>query len=304
MHQQKLQRQQKHHGTTAARHGRSPDFLVDRSDDDDDVMMAETLSTSISPLLGPPHNNRYRHGMITSGLSLMEFNNANTITTATASITKNGFHNGGVDQLYDEYNTDNYCYGAVATIHDNRLQTQVEGAGSSSIEHPTSPTLSQCYQSGTTHHHPQYEVDGVNKFIDGRKQSKHQDDDTAIQQLHTPKQPLQPPQANNPAYISILFGLVNTAIVLPIIMSFGSIIYQHEFFRPHLSILMKLTVISGAVHQLVFSTMSSLPFAVGQVQDSGGFGFPPVGFYSVCVSHHTVIVSLSLSVSFQQCIQD
>lgn len=69
--------------------------------------------------------------------------------------------------------------------------------------------------------------------------------------------------------VSLLYGLVNTSIVLPVIMSFGSIIYHDDFFRPYLSVLMKLTVISGAVHQMTFSTVSSLPFAVGQVQDAG-----------------------------------
>ena len=69
--------------------------------------------------------------------------------------------------------------------------------------------------------------------------------------------------------ISLLYGLVNSSIILPILMSFGSIIYHDDFFRPYLSILMKLTVLSGAVHQITFSTVSSLPFAVGQVQDAG-----------------------------------
>ena len=66
---------------------------------------------------------------------------------------------------------------------------------------------------------------------------------------------------SNPPILSLLYGLVNTAIVLPVIMSFGSIIYHDEFFRPYLSVLMKLTTISGAVHQITFSTASSLPFA-------------------------------------------
>jgi len=69
--------------------------------------------------------------------------------------------------------------------------------------------------------------------------------------------------------VSLLYGLVNTSIVLPVIMSFGSIIYHDDFFRPYLSILMKLTVVSAAIHQITFSTLSSLPFAVGQVQDAG-----------------------------------
>lgn len=76
-------------------------------------------------------------------------------------------------------------------------------------------------------------------------------------------------QDNQSPFISILYGLVNTSIILPVLMSFGSIIYHHDFFRPYLSTLMKLTVLSGAVHQITFSTASSLPFAVGQVQDAG-----------------------------------
>ena len=69
--------------------------------------------------------------------------------------------------------------------------------------------------------------------------------------------------------VSLLYGLVNTSVVLPVIMSFASIIYHDDFFRPYLSILMKLTVVSGAIHQITFSSTSSLPFAVGQVQDAG-----------------------------------
>ena len=76
-------------------------------------------------------------------------------------------------------------------------------------------------------------------------------------------------EASTPPGISVLYALVNASIVLPVLMSFGAIIYRDDFFRPHTSVLMKLTVVSGAVHQLCFSTMSSLPFAVGQVQDAG-----------------------------------
>lgn len=69
--------------------------------------------------------------------------------------------------------------------------------------------------------------------------------------------------------LSILYGLINTSIVLPVLMSFGSIIYHDDFFKPYLSTLLKLTVLSGAVHQITFASFSSLPFAVGQVQDAG-----------------------------------
>ena len=68
---------------------------------------------------------------------------------------------------------------------------------------------------------------------------------------------------------SALYGIINAFIVLPVLMSFGSIIYRDEAFAPYMPVLVKLTVVSGMVHQLCFSSISGLPFAVGQVQDAG-----------------------------------
>ena len=76
-------------------------------------------------------------------------------------------------------------------------------------------------------------------------------------------------KATNPPSVSILYGLVNAVIVCPVIMSFGNIIYHDAFFRPYLPVLVKLTVVSGVMHQLAFSMFSTLPFAVGSVQDAG-----------------------------------
>ncbi len=76
-------------------------------------------------------------------------------------------------------------------------------------------------------------------------------------------------KSSNPVSVSIMYGLINAVIVLPVIMSFGNIIYQDGFFRPYLPILVKLTLCSGVVHQLCFSLFSTLPFAVGSVQDAG-----------------------------------
>jgi len=69
--------------------------------------------------------------------------------------------------------------------------------------------------------------------------------------------------------VNVLYGMINATIVLPVIMSFGSIIYQDKYFTPYLPTLIRLTTYSGVVHQLVFSSSSSLPFAIGQVQDAG-----------------------------------
>lgn len=89
----------------------------------------------------------------------------------------------------------------------------------------------------------------------------------------TPPPPPSPAYENiatgNPIWISVMYGMINATIVLPVLMSFGSIIYQNEAYQPYINQLIKLTIVSGMVHQLCFSTFSSLPFAVGQVQDAG-----------------------------------
>ena len=44
---------------------------------------------------------------------------------------------------------------------------------------------------------------------------------------------------------------------------------QDHFFQPVLGQMVKLVFLSSGVHQIVFSIKSTLPFAVGQVQDVG-----------------------------------
>ena len=72
-----------------------------------------------------------------------------------------------------------------------------------------------------------------------------------------------------PVWVCLLYGMINATIVLPVLFSFGSIIYRDPAFGPHMAVLLRLTVLSGIIHQLCFSTFSSLPFCVGQVQDAG-----------------------------------
>jgi hypothetical protein len=64
--------------------------------------------------------------------------------------------------------------------------------------------------------------------------------------------------------LCILYGMINATIILPVLMSFTSIIYRDNAFGPYMNGLTKLTIVSGIVHQLCFSTFSTLPFAVGQ----------------------------------------
>jgi hypothetical protein len=115
----------------------------------------------------------------------------------------------------------------------------------------------------------------------------------------------------NPAWISIMYGMINATIILPVLMSFGSIIYRDNAFAPYMPVLIKMTVVSGVVHQLCFSTFSSLPFAVGQVQDAGLIFLSQMASRMVehCKSRGyddetmlaTVTVGLSLSTAFLGC---
>jgi len=74
---------------------------------------------------------------------------------------------------------------------------------------------------------------------------------------------------NMPLSMSVLYGAINCTIILPVIMSFGNIIYRDDAFSDYMPVLIKLTLFSGMVHQLCFSMFSTLKFAVGSVQDAG-----------------------------------
>ena len=111
----------------------------------------------------------------------------------------------------------------------------------------------------------------------------HDNDDllpAAIDQIHD-----KPDNHEESLYISILYGIINASIVLPVLMSFASIIYRNPAFAPYMPVLVKLTVISGIVHQLCFSSFSSLPFAVGQVQDAGLIFLSSMSTYMVDYCH-------------------
>ena len=69
--------------------------------------------------------------------------------------------------------------------------------------------------------------------------------------------------------LDAMFGLVNVIILAPVCVSFTSIIFSHPIFIPYLPSLTKLVLLSCAIHQACFTMFSSLPFAVGQVQDAG-----------------------------------
>ncbi len=77
------------------------------------------------------------------------------------------------------------------------------------------------------------------------------------------------PKLHNPRTHAAFVGLINAIIGMPVMLSFTAIIFRHRFFDPFISPLVKVVFLSSALHQVVFSAGSSMPFAVGQVQDVG-----------------------------------
>ncbi|CAN0095004.1 unnamed protein product, partial [Ascophyllum nodosum] len=65
---------------------------------------------------------------------------------------------------------------------------------------------------------------------------------------------------------ALVYGSVNALMAIPVLYGYAAIIFRHEVFAPFMPALTKLIIFSSMVHQIVFSIMSTLPFAIGQVQ--------------------------------------
>ena len=67
----------------------------------------------------------------------------------------------------------------------------------------------------------------------------------------------------------IIYSIVNSIMCLPCLYCFTAVIFAHEVFQPHINALSKLVILASVVHQFAFTLFSTLPFAIGQVQDAG-----------------------------------
>jgi MFS superfamily sulfate permease-like transporter len=70
-------------------------------------------------------------------------------------------------------------------------------------------------------------------------------------------------------FLSLVYGLINAVLTVPCMYGYCAIIFSDEVYLPYRNDLSKLVLLSSAIHQLVFTLLSSLPFAIGQVQDAG-----------------------------------
>ncbi|GMF35898.1 unnamed protein product [Phytophthora fragariaefolia] len=68
---------------------------------------------------------------------------------------------------------------------------------------------------------------------------------------------------------AVMYGVINSILAIPGIYGYAVIVFGHEDFTDFIPVLSKLIIFSCVIHQVVFTLLSSLPFAVGQVQDAG-----------------------------------
>lgn len=82
-----------------------------------------------------------------------------------------------------------------------------------------------------------------------------------------------PKNANDQKLVTLFrdisIGLVNSILTIPCMVGYAAIIFSDLAFRPYVPMLAKLILFSAVIHQVVFCLLSSLPFAIGQVQDAG-----------------------------------
>ncbi|GAB9462757.1 Sulfate permease [Globisporangium polare] len=68
---------------------------------------------------------------------------------------------------------------------------------------------------------------------------------------------------------AVLYGVINSILTIPCMYGYAAIIFSHPDFATFMPSLSKLVMFSSVVHQLMFTLLSTLPFAIGQVQDAG-----------------------------------
>ena len=72
-----------------------------------------------------------------------------------------------------------------------------------------------------------------------------------------------------PIYLIILYSIINTIMCVPCLYGYAAVIFNNQAFQPHINALSKLVLLSSVIHQISFTCLSTLPFAIGQVQDAG-----------------------------------
>jgi MFS superfamily sulfate permease-like transporter/CRP-like cAMP-binding protein len=67
----------------------------------------------------------------------------------------------------------------------------------------------------------------------------------------------------------LVYGCINSILTVPCTIGYAAIIFRDPAFHDVFPALVKLVLFSSVVHQCMFTWRSTLPFAIGQVQDAG-----------------------------------
>eukprot|EP00957_Ditylum_brightwellii_P056065 4248920-Ditylum_brightwellii.AAC.1 len=67
----------------------------------------------------------------------------------------------------------------------------------------------------------------------------------------------------------IIYAIINSIMCVPCLYGYAAVIFNHEAFQSHTAALSKIVLLSSTVHGFCFVAFSTLPFAIGQVQDAG-----------------------------------
>eukprot|EP00803_Ostreobium_quekettii_P002230 evm.model.scf_2205.2 EVM.evm.TU.scf_2205.2 scf_2205:19630-24234(+) len=68
---------------------------------------------------------------------------------------------------------------------------------------------------------------------------------------------------------AIIYGFINAIVAAPTMVSYGAVVFEDPHFKPFMDLLVKQVFLASALDQVVMVFRSSLPAAIGQVQDVG-----------------------------------
>ncbi|EDQ92088.1 uncharacterized protein MONBRDRAFT_22902 [Monosiga brevicollis MX1] len=105
--------------------------------------------------------------------------------------------------------------------------------------------------------------DGASQpLLHAQSAAKYQTTET----VEVPSRALSPRQR---LLVGLLYGCINSIILIPVLISFAQIIFRDPYYKESMPYLIKLVILSSSIHQIIFTTFSTLTFAIGQVQDAG-----------------------------------
>ncbi|GLI60655.1 hypothetical protein VaNZ11_002855 [Volvox africanus] len=70
-------------------------------------------------------------------------------------------------------------------------------------------------------------------------------------------------------FSAVVFGIINAVVSMPTLIAYAAIVFKAPLYAPYIDSLCRFFFFSSGIHQLVFVGLSTLPFAIGQVQDVG-----------------------------------